>query len=564
VRRCYYLPTDIAISGDVSGADRARVAATMSAAIAQVVSAVAPPGERLHPAAGIRPQPRERVTSADRDVYFLPSYGGDDRVGFPVTSPPAPATAPPSNPVPLTTADVPMPPDLPDIALTEGDSPAFGEYLRNLLDRGADLSTPTPLDQSNHSVDVWREVIQRRILRVDRGMDFWGIDIVRGYAQVLALGYQDRVAAPRPVDIGPRMRELAISFDETMQGSFSRNRFFGVPLAELDKKTMKLLTAERAKLEAAARRRHLTGKDLDHAVLDGLLAYRANLQGKVERHVVNTAWGWMREQREHLDFETLKSRGVRSLSSLHPSVPSSVVEADVVHAELVRRKLELSQKELDKVLAEATKEMRKRKNDPTLELSADDAAAAIARAEKRRLGGDTDAAVTAAAALAEQDEMVDVYELDDNAALVWGNAWQKKDPNDPEFRVYRQTAEFVRALKQTFGKHLSASSYTNHGLGPFKDRGRSIDLHLDETEPSGFFVPAEAIRLALAIDTTAQQFGVEWRVLYNDASVARAVNQRLGVTRIVEIANVFREHKQIRNINWHGPLVTHFHLDLAF
>jgi len=70
---------------------------------------------------------------------------------------------------------------------------------------------------------------------------------------------------------------------------------------------------------------------------------------------------------------------------------------------------------------------------------------------------------------------------------------------------------------------------------------------------------------ALAIDRGASAVGVEWRVIYDDFSVARAVNERLAQRRIIEVANTSRNRAgDITNINWHGPLVNHFHIDLAF
>ena len=127
------------------------------------------------------------------------------------------------------------------------------------------------------------------------------------------------------------------------------------------------------------------------------------------------------------------------------------------------------------------------------------------------------------------------------------------------------TAVFVVVLIDAFGTGFSASNYADHGGGSFAGRGRSLDLTIPQRRADGFFDAAQAIAFALAIDRAASAVGVEWRVIYDDFSVARAVNERLGQRRIIEVANTSRNRAgDITNINWHGPLVNHFHLDLAF
>ena len=561
MQRRYHLPTDITVSGDASSVDQERLTAVVSAAINLALAAL--PGEIVQRPA-VHSLPRARVESAGPSV--IPSQGATKQVGTPVATKSAtgtPATNSPSTstpatgspaagtpqqsddtpfPAPMPTADVPYPPGRPDTALTGADSPDFVTYLRNSMNRGPDLATQTP------------------VLLVDRSVDFWGFEDVRRYAEVLARGWQARLAGQKAVNVADTMRSLAKDFDETMQGSFNRSPTFNVPLDRLNERTTSLLAAERIRLERAVARRHLTEKDLTDAVLEGLLAYRARLQGRIEAHVVQSAWGWMRERREHLDFETLKSAGVRSLYPYEPTLPPGVVETDVVHAELVHRNRELTQQERDKALDQATKALRRSKHDLTLVLTDEQAAAAIIAAEAQKLGRKAAVdAVAAAAIAAEQGDLVNVHEVKDGVP-VWGSSW---DPSST--KVLRRTAEFVLILSGIYGKPFTASNYDHHGSLGFVDRGRSLDLNLGHKEESGFFPPAEAIRFALAIDSAARQLGVEWRVLYDDASVDRAVNDYLGVARMSETANVRRgKNDEVLDINWHGPLVTHFHLDLAY
>jgi hypothetical protein len=565
MRRCYYLPTDIIVSGDVSAADRDRLTAAVSAAIALAVKGAASPGEALLPVVGGRPQPRQRVGPAQQDLYFIPSYGGDDEVGLPAAN----AATAIQYPAPMRTTDVAFPPtDRPDAPVVGSDRPGFLTYVRTGLESGLDETTLGLLFHQDRSVDYWQVVIREPVFLVDRTVPFWGIDAVRRYAEVLAQGWHLR---QKTVDVAQKVRELAKDFDETMQGSFARSNAFNykghdsVPLDGLPGRLIELLAIERARLEKIATGRHLTGTAWNNVVLEGLLTYRVTLQSKIEKHVVQAAWGWMRERRENLDFVTLPVPGVASIYPYGPSTPAGIVEAEVVRAALGPKR-QLTQQEHDKALEQATRALRKREKDPTLELNPDQIDEAIAAAEARKLGGQALAsALNQAAVAAEADDLVDVQEEDESKALVWGPAWGHRGKNDPMMRVLRPTAEFVQLLATVYGKPFGASNYHNHGGGSFKNRGRSVDLTLPHQEASGFYPAEEVIRFAIAIDIAAGQLNMGWRALYNDASVARAVNKFLGKARMGEMANNFTGPKgEILNINWHGPLVTHLHIDLAY
>jgi hypothetical protein len=82
MRRCYHLPTDIAVPGGLSAPDQRPLRATITAAITAAVRAAAP-GQTAPPPAGTWPQAREQVTGTARDIYAIPSYGaGGDKVGI--------------------------------------------------------------------------------------------------------------------------------------------------------------------------------------------------------------------------------------------------------------------------------------------------------------------------------------------------------------------------------------------------------------------------------------------------------------------------------------------------
>ncbi len=112
---------------------------------------------------------------------------------------------------------------------------------------------------------------------------------------------------------------------------------------------------------------------------------------------------------------------------------------------------------------------------------------------------------------------------------------------------------FMQKLRQIHPT-VRADTYPNHGGGAFSGRGFSIDLWLvgSPIDARGFWRHEDAVALLHAVHQAARAVGAEWRVLYNDYSVARVLNQKTGKRRVAFV-------------NFHGPrpLVLHFHLDLA-
>jgi hypothetical protein len=121
---------------------------------------------------------------------------------------------------------------------------------------------------------------------------------------------------------------------------------------------------------------------------------------------------------------------------------------------------------------------------------------------------------------------------------------------------------FMQKLLQ-LSPQARADTYANHGGGAFTGRGFSIDLWLDHSpkDERGFYQPSDAIALLRATHKAARAVGAEWRVLYNDHSVARVINQETGARRVGFVGGAFPGG----GLNWHGPhpLILHFHLDLA-
>jgi hypothetical protein len=116
---------------------------------------------------------------------------------------------------------------------------------------------------------------------------------------------------------------------------------------------------------------------------------------------------------------------------------------------------------------------------------------------------------------------------------------------------------FIHALAALHSR-FAANNYAGHGGGAFRGRGLSLDLTLrGSLDERGFYQRQAAVDFLLLVHQAAQQSNLEWRVLYNDFAVARAVNQRTGARHVGFVGD------NSGNLNWHGPLVLHFHLDLS-
>ena len=118
---------------------------------------------------------------------------------------------------------------------------------------------------------------------------------------------------------------------------------------------------------------------------------------------------------------------------------------------------------------------------------------------------------------------------------------------------------FLDALAARHRGH-SASNYAGHGGGDFNGRGYSVDLWLRGTDDRGFYHRPQAVALIQAVAQAAAAIGAEWRILYNDFAVAAAINRPAGIRRVAFVGSV---RPPGTNLNWHGPLLLHMHLDIA-
>jgi hypothetical protein len=120
---------------------------------------------------------------------------------------------------------------------------------------------------------------------------------------------------------------------------------------------------------------------------------------------------------------------------------------------------------------------------------------------------------------------------------------------------------FLVALRDAGGGDMVANNREGHGGGDFAGRGYSLDITISSpVDDRGFWLPKNAIMALMQIDAAASASGVDWRVLYNDFAVAAEVNKRTG-RRNVTFQGTTR--KKDGSLNWHGPLILHFHLDIV-
>jgi hypothetical protein len=97
----------------------------------------------------------------------------------------------------------------------------------------------------------------------------------------------------------------------------------------------------------------------------------------------------------------------------------------------------------------------------------------------------------------------------------------------------------MAAVQKAWGKAVVAENYLDHeksnayvgnsnGIGKY-----SFDVHLPVAAQSdGFYEHGATVAFFMAVEQAANAADIEWMALYNDASVANAVNKSVGVRRI--------------------------------
>src|SRR5690606_31384384 len=116
------------------------------------------------------------------------------------------------------------------------------------------------------------------------------------------------------------------------------------------------------------------------------------------------------------------------------------------------------------------------------------------------------------------------------------------------------TVKFVEELRQRYHKPLGVSNYRGHGGGSFLNRGYSLDLFLKGLDERKFYPYKEAIEFLKAVKEAARAIQAEWRVIYNDFSVAKAINQETGRENVIFVGKAVKgKNNRVIGLNWHGP-----------
>jgi hypothetical protein len=123
---------------------------------------------------------------------------------------------------------------------------------------------------------------------------------------------------------------------------------------------------------------------------------------------------------------------------------------------------------------------------------------------------------------------------------------------------------FMEGLRARY-QGVRAANYPGHGGGKFNGRGFSLDLYIGALDERGFYPRDEAIRFLRQLHDAATAVGAQWRIIYNDFSVADVVNRALGRQHVIFMGKARKSGTTVTGLNWHGPapLILHFHLDLA-
>jgi hypothetical protein len=407
---------------------------------------------------------------------------------------------------------------------------------------------------------------------------WWDDAAAKTFGDKLADCYASRgLTSGAKVDKTAKLADLQADFDQVVRGWFGRTRYGRwdkVPdrmasLLQAARNT--IVTKEKAadaKVKKEARR---SATDLDATVEAQMQQVRFDMVEDVRLQVAIGTWGWMAERREKLDFDTIKESPKGARASLAELLTDDETRA-VVHDILVAKKKELTAAEIAKIHADAQKiadAAAKKAGKASTPLTDDEKAAAVAKAERDR--------VKASWASELKTALIKARTTKDDANLVAPTTSDVKGWNadSQKTRIHKDLVALLKVLETEFPKGFNAATYRNnvegdHASSGFEGRFRSLDMY-PNGGPSrthkpfgqiGFFDKQVAFDFAKAIDRAVAGKGT-FQILYNDFEVAREVNKVLKNGRVFNIDNVVADKGGASNLNWHGPLVSHFHVDFA-
>ncbi|MFD2767473.1 peptidoglycan-binding domain-containing protein [Micromonospora eburnea] len=466
---------------------------------------------------------------------------------------PVPPEPVPPEPVPPGPQPTPATPNfarnLAGCAITEPPgAPATVAALPFTPDPAATLpatETPLPLDSIKDS------------------SPFWAHGDAEKLAEEMANCYQSR--KPKDPKLWRDKSQLQQDFDDVLQASFTRSSF-GTPWWRLPDRLVAGLQQQRAAFKKK------NPKATDAVIELHMQTIRHKQRETVRQWEANAMWGWMVERRDRLDFETIGASGGRRVNPV-PEILSPDQRAKAIHDRLDQLKRPLSEKEKKAALAKAAAAAGKQPE----ELTEPEQQAALAQAEEAKLKG-----------LGQLNEgafkkaRIDAEQAAGNLVVPTTADFAGWTEDGQKTPVHKTMLDILRAIQSEFGT-FSAGTYGGmsgeHASGGFKGRFRSLDMYPESAKAAAYFTKDVAFRFAEAIDTVAGKLGFTYQILYNDYVVAREFNARAHAGKGAEHGrmgnqdNVTEQEVQLpdgtkvkrpANLNWHGPLVTHFHVDFSY
>ena len=428
-------------------------------------------------------------------------------------------------------------------------------------------------------------------------------------------------ATPKP---NRTLSDLQTDFDEVADAAFNRSGY-ATPFHAIDVKLAAIMLAQRAKIEAiqvpdeaspdGKKKRKLTEDEKAAQLTATANQERADIADVASI----AAWGWMVERRERLDYETVDHAPGARAGSVAAITPTEAERQRAVFDQVALTRY-LSQGEKATAVKEARtslglnpepprKPTKEEKADPTNRpLTAAEYADAMDTFQRAHPLSDAQIkqafAVSAKTLGKKPEDLTDDEKTTAQADAL--TALKKKVPAasvelraltmaeedagnlvvNPSFAgwergltpIHKHVVDIMNEIQRIFGS-FHAGTYGDphkgtHGSGGFQGRFRSIDAYpQDNTYRHGetlkFFDQQPAYEFAMAIDDAAANLGFTYQILYDDFVVLREFNKRakhgsMSLQDNVEKACDTHGVCRPANLNWHGPLVTHFHIDFAF
>jgi hypothetical protein len=112
---------------------------------------------------------------------------------------------------------------------------------------------------------------------------------------------------------------------------------------------------------------------------------------------------------------------------------------------------------------------------------------------------------------------------------------------------------------------FTATNRAGHGGGKFRGAGFSVDVYLskDKIRENGFYDSTDVVAFLLTLDRLAANNGVQWRALYNDEEVGKALSGRTARGFVTFMGTTSLGKTEMLNYHGPAPLKLHLHFDFS-